>query len=277
MLYRPMPLDFSREILVFVHIPKTAGNSLKEVIVGHFGEEAYLYTYLEKIGKVHPTRLRKAIYAARKFVRNSALRLRGLDPLIRKADRNRDLNKVRLLTGHVTLGKEPKTGRNPVYISVVRDPTERFLSDYYYRFDIRASWPEGKKERHSFLLYDVDRFVDFVYDRRAWTPTNLQCRYIGGADNFEAARKAVDERLFLATPGQRINEFLELLRPALGFASATAPRANIGQARQERAAPSEKSIAKIREMVSEDQRLFDYISRNFDELYTHFGHAVQSA
>jgi len=268
-------LDFNREILVFVHIPKTAGNSLVDALIARVGKDKHIFPRVEKIGKVHPSRLRKAIYAARKFTRNSALRLRGIDPLMRKEHRKLDLNELRFLQGHITLGREPKTGRNPVYVTLLRNPVDRFLSDYYYRFDIRAGWPEGKRERHSFWLYDVDRFVDFVYARRSWTPTNLQCRYLGGVDNFEAARRAIDERVFLAAPVPRMTEFLELLGPVLGLPRPETPRANIGRARQGKVPPSEESLAKIREMVSEDQKLFDYVSKAFDDLYAEFGQNAQ--
>lgn len=270
MLYQPKLLDFSREILVFVHIPKTAGSSLEEAIATHVGQDRYIFARVEKIGKVHPNRFREAIWIAHKFARNSALRLRGFHPLMRKEHRKLNLDELRVLHGHITLGKEPKTGRKPVYLTLLRDPVDRFLSDYYYRFDIRAGWPEGKRLRHAFYSYDVDRFVDYVYARKKRTQTNLQCLYLGGADNFAAARRAVDERVFLAAPVPRMSEFLELLGPVLNMPPPPPPRANIGRARQSKAPPSEESLAKIKEMVSEDQKLLDYVSQAFDDLYAEF-------
>jgi Sulfotransferase family len=276
MLYQPRLLDFSREILVFVHVPKTAGSSLEEALAGHVGHDRYVFARVEKIGKIHPNRLLKGIYGARKFMRHSALRFRGIDPLMRKEHRKLDLTQLRVLHGHITLGKEPKVGRNPVYVTLLRDPVDRFLSDYYYRFDIRAGWPEGKRERHSFWLYDVDRFVDYVYKRKAWTETNLQCLYLAGVDNFEAARKAVDECVFLAAPVPRLRDFLQLMGPVLNMPAPPPPRANIGKARQGKQPPSEESLSKIREMVSEDQKLFDYVSKAFDDLYAEFGQKAEA-
>jgi hypothetical protein len=267
MLFNSTPLDFTRQVLVFVHIPKTAGSGIEETLVGHFGSEAYIFMLQEKIGKIHSNRLRKAIWAARKVARDSILRMRGIHPLMSKEHRNINPDQLRVLHGHVSLGKEPDIGRDPVYISIIRDPVDRFISDYYYRFDIRASWPEGKRERHEFWLYDIDRFVDYVYTRKEFNELNLQCRYIGGEDNFAAAKRAVDDRVFLAAPMQRVNEFLELLTPVLGLGSPVMPSTNIGRTRQKKAPPSDETKAKIREMVSEDQKLFDYISRAFDDLY----------
>jgi len=165
------------------------------------------------------------------------------------------------------LGAEVKLGREPLYLATVRDPVDRFLSDYYYRNDQRTSWPAGKRERHAFWTYDIDRFVDHVYAQRAWNQINVQCRYLGGEDNFAAAKRAVDERVFLAAPSNRLNEALQLLRPVLELNSTQAPRRNVGKTRRASPPPSAETLVKIRDMVSEDQRLFDYVSAEFDALY----------
>ena len=270
MLYRPAPLDFSRNVLVFVHVPKVAGTAVGAAFVAAVGADAHCLLRLEKIGKIHPNRPRKFIWETRKFLRSAITRARGHDPLLPKGFRSEQLDRLAILKGHVTLGAEPKTGRQPVYITVARDPVDRFLSDYYCRFDIRAAWPSGKRERHAFWAYEIDRFVDYVYKRRSWTDTNLQCRYIGGRGDFAAAKDAIDNRVFLAAPTNRLDGFLELLRPILPSLPAHAPRANVGKARLEKMQPSRESLEKIREMVAEDQRLFDYVSKDFDEVYRRY-------
>jgi hypothetical protein len=267
MLYRPTPLDFSRNVLVFVHIPKTAGSAICDALFEQLGADRCLVTNDGKVGKIHESRLRKFAWGARKSLRYVAQRLRGVDPLLPRGVARADLARLRLLEGHYALGDELKVGREPIYLAAVRDPVDRFLSDYYYRFDQRASWPAGKRERHAFWTYDVDRYVDHVYARRAWNEINLQCRYLGGEDNFAAARRAVDERVFLAAPSSRLNEFLQLLRPVLDLSSSQAPRSNVGTARRGKAPPLAETLAKIREMVAEDQLLFDYVSRAFDDLF----------
>jgi hypothetical protein len=267
MLYRPTPLDFSRNVLVFVHIPKTAGTAACDVLFKQLGFDRCLETNDGKVGKIHESRLRKFAWRARKSLRNAALRLRGVDPLLPKSVARADFARLRLLGGHYALGEEPKLGREPVYLTAVRDPVDRFLSDYYYRIDQRSTRPAGRRERHAFWTYDVDRFVDHVYARRAWNEMNLQCRYLGGVATFAAAKRAVDDRVFLAAPSNRLNEFLQLLRPVLDLSSTQAPRSNVGRARQGKAPPSPETLAKIREMVSEDQLLFDYVSRAFDDLF----------
>lgn len=267
MQYRPTPLDFSRQVLVFVHIPKTAGSAICDALFEQLGADRCLVVNDGKVAKIHESRLRKFAWGAGKSLRNAALRLRGVDPLLPKGVARADLARLLLLEGHYALGDELKLGRKPLYLATVRDPVDRFLSDYYYRFDQRANWPAGKRERHAFWTYDVDRFVDHVYARRAWNEINLQCRYLGGEDNFAAAKRAVDERVFLAAPSNRLNDFLQLLRPVLDLNSTQAPLSNVGTARRAKAPPSAETLAKIRAMVAEDQLLFDYVSAAFDALY----------
>jgi hypothetical protein len=266
MLYRPTPLDFGRQVLVFVHIPKTAGSALDDALKQGFGEENCLLTRAESIGQIFPDPFRKLHWRLRKFLRESPLRRRGRDILLPDGFSASQLSHMRLLDGHFSLGKEPKTGREPVYITLVRDPVDRFLSEYYYRFDVRAEWPEGRRERHAYRHYEVDQFVDYVYRRRSWSETNLQCRYLGGRGEFAPAREAVDRRIFLAAPSHRVDDALELLRPALGISPARAPEMNVGQARRVRAPPSAQTVAKIRELVSQDQLLYDHVTREFDNL-----------
>ncbi|THD47999.1 MAG: hypothetical protein E7774_03705 [Bradyrhizobium sp.] len=262
MLYRPAPLDFERQILVFLHIPKTAGSALDEALKQGLGEENCLLTRAENIGQIFPDRFRKAHWRVRKFLREGRFRLRGRDILLPEDVSPEALGRFRLLDGHFSLGKEPKTGREPVYITLIRDPIERFLSDYYYRFE----WAQDKQERHAFRRFEVDHFVDYVYPRRAWSELNLQCRYLARRGNFNAARESVDRRVFLAAPSNRIDDCLGLLRPVLNLGKVQAPRSNVGRIRQIRAQPSPGAVAKIREMVAEDIRLYDYVSTAFDQL-----------
>jgi hypothetical protein len=274
MLFRSAPLDLARNVIVVVHVPKTAGSALCDALFEHFGpEQCFVADSPEKIGKIHPNRLHRLAWTMREELRMAAMRLRGGEPRLAEFHSRAELQRFQLFEGHFALGAEPKISRKPVYLTLVREPVDRFLSQYYYAHDLRAKWPEGSRDRHPYWTYDIDRFVDYAYARRRWTDANLQCRLIGGAANFAAARRAVDDRVFLAAPSQRLDDCLELLQPVLGLRSTVAPRSNVGNARQGQAPPSPAALAKIREMTSEDQLLFDYVSRVFDDLYREFAGA----
>jgi hypothetical protein len=268
MLYRPMPFDFSHDVLVIVHIPKTGGNSLSEAIFDRLGQENCLVVdSAEKAGKIQPSRLHKAAWSAKEALRKAKFWARGGAPRMGDRDSRAELERVFAFDGHYALGREPRNSRKPVYVTAVRDPVDRFLSNYYMAHDNRAQWPPGQRDRHPFWAYDLDRFVDYVYARRSWNDTNIECRFIGGVGRFEPARRAVDERIFLAVPTNRLDDGVALLQPVFDLRLPLAPRSNVGKARQGKAPPSSEALAKIRQMTSEDRLLFDYVSRVFDDLY----------
>jgi hypothetical protein len=211
--------------------------------------------------------MRKLAWTTREALRKAATWARGGNRRLADFYSKAELERRLAFDGHCPVGDEPRFSRKPVYITLVRDSVDRFLSNYYMDQDNRAQSAPGQRHRHPFWTYDVDRFVDYVYARRKWNDINLQCRYLGGANSFEPARRAVDERIFLAAPTNRLDDCLELLQPVLNLKSTVAPRSNVGKARQGKAPPSPEALAKIREMTSEDQLLFEYVSRVFDDLY----------
>jgi hypothetical protein len=68
----------------------------------------------------------------------------------------------------------------------------------------------------------------------------------------------------------RLDDCLELLKPVLDLKSTIMPRDNISASRQGKPPPSPEARAKMEEMTSEDRRLFEYVSRAFDDLYPEF-------
>ena len=278
MLYQPEPFDFSRNVLVIVHIPKTGGSSLCDAIFDRLGQENCLFVEsAEKAGKIQPSRLRKAAWSAKEALRRAKFWARGGAPRMGDRDSRANVERALAFDGHYALGREPRNSRKPVYITVVRDPVDRFLSNYFMAQDNRAKRVPGERDRHPFWTYDLDRFVDYVYARRKWNDINMQCRFLGGVGRFEPARRAVDECMFLAAPTNRLDDCLELLQPVLDLKSTVAPRSNVGQARRGKPPPSPETRAKIEEMTSEDRHLFDYVSRAFDGLYREFAGARRVA
>jgi hypothetical protein len=268
MLYQSAPFDFSRNVLVIVHVPKTGGSSLADAIFAHLGvENCLVTTSTDKVGKIQPSRMRRLAWTTRETLRKTAMWARGGEPRLADFHSKAELERILAFDGHYALGGEPRNSRKPVYITAVRDPVDRFLSNYYMAQDNRAQWAPGTRDRHPYWAYDLDRFVDYVYARRKWNDTNIQCRFLGGANRFEPARRAVDDRIFLAVPTNRLDDCFELLQPVLGLQPTVAPRSNVGKVRQGKAPPSPETLAKIREMTSEDQLLFDYVSRVFDNLH----------
>ncbi|MEN8133138.1 MAG: hypothetical protein ABFS45_23760, partial [Pseudomonadota bacterium] len=83
------------------------------------------------------------------------------------------------------------------YITLLRDPVERYLSQYRY-------WVEKLNKEITF-----DRFLDH---RPAW---NFQVSKIAGTGKLEYAKKLLDDRFLMVGTVERFDEFLVLLKGRL--------------------------------------------------------------
>ena len=212
MLYQNVPLDFEKQVLVFIHIPKTAGSSLSEALRQSLGPKNCVACLSVKYQKVFSSALHRTHWNAKNYIRNSIKILGGSHPLLPSSAKDIDTNHTSLLHGSFPINYEPNKAREPIYIAMVRDPVERFISQYYYDIDVMLALPEKSRKSNHYRTYDIDSYVDYVYERRRWTDTNLQCRFIGGDESFEAARAAIDHKVFLVAPVDRSANFAELLR-----------------------------------------------------------------
>jgi hypothetical protein len=95
---------------VFLHVPKTAGSSLRTVLSRHYGARHVLYFDLGA--------------GDRRSMPEIAAALRS-----RMAGRE-----IRLITGHQFLGLHEALREPCLYFSMLRDPVERVLSEYFYAF-----------------------------------------------------------------------------------------------------------------------------------------------
>ena len=106
MLYQPAPFDFSRDVLVIVHIPKTGGSSLCDAIFDRLGQENCLFVEsAEKAGKIQPSRLRKAAWSAKEALRRAQFWARGGAPLMGDRDSRADVERALAVEGHYALGR----------------------------------------------------------------------------------------------------------------------------------------------------------------------------
>lgn len=95
---------------VFLHVPKTAGSSLRTVLSRQYGARHVLYFDLG-IGDARPMpEIAKAVRAG----------MAGRD--------------IRLVTGHQFLGLHQALREPCLYVTLLRDPVERALSEYFYAF-----------------------------------------------------------------------------------------------------------------------------------------------
>ncbi len=245
--------------LVFVHIPKTAGTTLRTILEAHFRpEETYQPYHTAELERVRPGEL-----DAYRFVRGHLF----YDVL------------RRLLTG------------TPTCITFLRDPIERTLSAYGHvknHFDPREHvWTDGM---------DLE---EYVYSLPAQCDTNIQTRMLGavldctdGVAWPEALRREMDEAVLgmhvraadamrvldeIAFFGvaERFDDSLALLAHMLGLrVPQTSIRRNVALRRQARDLAPRHVLDRLVELNQEDIELYSYAARTFE---TRFSQMTRSA
>ena len=208
------------DVLIFVHIPKTAGTTLMRVIERQFPPSQ---TYFMNLYLMNDDR-QKSIEHLK------------IHTQVEKAQ-------IRCLKGHMPFGLHQFLPRMSRYVTVLRDPIERMISSYYFVLSLDKNDPLYS----IYFKKSLEEFVTFMYTRNE---LNLQTRYIGGGIEFENLRPPYPPlgqdaitiaKRHLATEFQlvglteRFDETLILMKQLFGFRNVFYAKRNVTRMR-----PSEK-------------------------------------
>lgn len=118
------------EAVIHIHVPKTAGTSLNEILRRNYASDAVMQIAIHEMG-----------------------RILSLPP--------EDRRRVKVLMGHLQFGVARHLPQNSVYVAVLRDPGQRIFS--FYRFILRNNnhplhreFHEGKLSFGGFLRRALD-------------------------------------------------------------------------------------------------------------------------
>ncbi len=217
------------EALFFVHIPKCAGSSFRQVLKRWFGAEAlFLDTHDEAELKGAADRL-------------------GAPP--------------RAIAGHIPYGLHGELPVRPCYVSLVRHPLDRFVSFYKHarRTPTHPMHPAASR-------LDLESFYDFsLNDARARGSTvAVQCFFLSRGRAFEAAREVIDRRYALLAPTERYEEFVIACAERFGRAPPETPARNVADSTPDLDAARTALEPRIARDHGEDLRLYHYVCETFD-------------
>ncbi|UJP06180.1 MAG: methyltransferase domain-containing protein [Nitrosomonas sp.] len=222
-------------LVIQVHIPRTGGTSLRLLINEVIGSQHCLMGYNGEIE------------------RKSA----------------EELSKIRLVVGHFGYGIHRHFTKKPYYISVTRDPVDRFISTYA---EFRTN--ENSKYHKYAAKYNINDFLKLVLDtdvQGLWQQLhNLQCRLLCGQANFEVAQRFIDEKYYLLAPFDALNDMVDMFASALGHDKLLMP--HVHQTKQKMTRHSDKvklssqSIDTIMSSECEDVLLHSYVQGAFSEI-----------
>lgn len=242
----------SKQVLIFLHIPKTAGSTFHNVL-----------------GKRYSSRETCNVFGSRYS-----------EPEIERFINGSRESKehIRLLKGHMPFGlhnsmPDPGACR---YISVLRNPIDRVISQYYYI----------KKNSYNPLHDAVERggmsIKEFVSSGISVGMNNGHCRFLngdldqfpfneGGEDLYERAVKNIENHFIWLGLTERFDESILLLSKQLNWKFwPNYLRENVSKVRKPISDIDASDIDEIRKYNEFDVKLYEYAERRLDSAISEY-------
>jgi len=238
--------------LIYLHLPKCGGTTLNRLIEWEYPPH--------RIYSVDPSFFRWSYY---RLLRKSPRRLDGL----------------RVIKGHMPFGVHRLIGRPSTYITVLRDPVERVISEYYFAL-------------HYPLHPQHQRMQTLTLEQYATTTPhhNLQCKLLAGSpaqrdflagdcteQTLEAAKANLAAHFSLAGLTERFDETLALFKVLFGWKLSHYASFNVGQQRQSRETVPESARQVIAERNRYDVAIYQHVLPLFDQALEEHRAAVAEA
>lgn len=230
-----MQPDESEKAVIFIHLPKTAGTTVNRLIEWEYP--------LREIYSVDPV-----------FYEWSAARLRKFPP--------ERLRKIRMFKGHMLFGLHEILPQPATYITVLRNPVDRYISAFYFMRSYKLH-PLYWKLRHEKWTLE-----DFV---KRSPRSDVQCKILAGAEyrgpcTAEICEKAKENlRQYFSVVGlsERFEESLALMKLRFGWKLERYSSFNVTRARPKKADLPPSTLSLIAEKNAFDMSLYERAANLF--------------
>lgn len=246
----PSSNDDSAPVLLFMHIPKTAGTSLRGALEPAYsaGERLYLYPAADLAGAVEP----------REFAQ--------LPPPQRR--------RLRFIMGHFAWGIHESVPGPCRYVTMLRDPVDRVASLYYHFRYITPAAEQGPAATDRDMIRDVGMTLEeWVFDAMRPAADNGMVRQIVGGklptfgncpdSLLTEALRHINQQFAAVLIRGRMGPSLEILSRLTGRPLRSSGRANVNDKREPLADIDPAVRKRIRELNSLDDRLFRLMVERF--------------
>lgn len=238
-------MNSEKDCLIFLHIPKTAGSTFHTILNGRYRKN--------QIYNVFGSRYHEPEIDA--FIKL---------PLDKKTH-------IRLLKGHMPFGLHQYLDCSSKYITILRDPIERVISQYYYI----------KKNTFNPLHEQVEKgnmtIAEFVSSGISVGMNNGHCRFLNGdldqygfdqcdSTLYDHVVQHIKEHFLWVGITERFDESILLLAKKIGWKKLPYYiRANVSKTRKPRKTISDEDLNAIEKYNTFDIQLYRYCSDLLDE------------
>ncbi len=230
------------QTVIFIHIPKAAGSTLRAIIQNQYK--------------------RHVMYAIDgRRVKESVEEFKIL-PLSHR-------EKIRVLLGHMLFGLHEYIPRPSTYITILRDPVERVISNYYYVLRKPAH------RMHDEVTSQKMTLKEYVESKINTQLNNGQTRVISGINDvlfgkctnemFERAKKNIENHFSVVGLTERFDETLILLQRVLAWRRPFYIMKNVTKNRPVKENISEDTLNTIEYYNKLDIALYKFAKERFEE------------
>lgn len=162
--------------------------------------------------------------------------------------KNVDFNTIKLIIGHRQFGLHKEVPKPCKYITMLRDPVDRVVSNYYFNLKFHGKTPEESPFEPFIKRYP-----------------NRQTRWVAGEDreDLELAKDNIEKHFIAVGITEMFNESLYMMKQKLGWGDITYKQFNVNPKRPTTDTFSKEVIDCIKENNALDIELYNWAKSRF--------------